>query len=406
MFKRAIDAASSLVCFPRPDGPGGYSELDRPAAAGSTCWQRWKPCLFVIPIVLSVIALVFSYTCHIIKEPLLPIVPNGASLTNTHLGGRTTLNYWNLPFKRSPELLAECNAALQNVTEKFGGRWGQLPAADAARWAFRCTKVPGLFEQVPEKLRGVFWMKGNPYPEELAVLQMGQYFPQERVYVAPHAPFMWAWPDSTPARAPMGGIAYKPALMKILPMVMPMMMLGFSVRFLECPGRWRLPFPFGLPGHVCSAGSGKAPEMVYASLQAHTMGNISQHVEQDHYTLEEEPSGVEPGAVWHRGIYGGPPLLGRCKCVSIGSYSLTKIIDAKGEPLEPYFSEWVEYMGDIPLNFWGGITDAMVLDLLESDRFEEAAERFKELWCADNDDPTFGACDGKKGLKLDPTGFA
>lgn len=40
---------------------------------------------------------------------------------------------------------------------------------------YEATKVEGVPEKVPRELRGVYWMKGNPVPEELMVIQHAQW---------------------------------------------------------------------------------------------------------------------------------------------------------------------------------------------------------------------------------------
>merc|ERR1719203_1486361 len=73
---------------------------------------------------------------------------------------------------------------------------------------YKATKVSGVFEKVPEPLRGVFWMRGNPMPDELTVLQYGSWFPDEGLYLTGVAPFSWSYPASKPKNAPYFGAAY------------------------------------------------------------------------------------------------------------------------------------------------------------------------------------------------------
>lgn len=314
--------------------------------------------------------------CHFIKEPLVPKAVQTKPLIQKEFGGRQTFNYWNLPEQPSAELVDECNAALQKPLEFIGGRWGQVSAKDAPRLMYKCTKVPGVFEQVPEELRGIFWMRGNGLPEELASLQNGEWFPEERTYLFPQSPFMWSWALGKPGGAPFNGAAYKEYIHKLLAAITPGLLLGFSLKFDECPGRSMF-----MPGHVCPTGPTDV-NLTYATLQAHMYGNMSKHVTPNAYTLEYDSSGVVPGSLWHRGIYLRNPVLGRCACEFGVSYTLTKIIDNEGDPIEPYFSEWVEYMGEVPLALWGKITDDELKSLLESDQLLAAGKRLKELVCA------------------------
>ena len=69
----------------------------------------------------------------------------------------------------------------------------------------------------------------------------------------------------------------------------------------------------------------------------------------------ELPNPLQPGALWSRVCTFG---LGRCPPrIEFGSYSLTKVIDAAGAPLEPHHSEFVTYMGDVPIFMWTGFED-------------------------------------------------
>jgi len=92
-----------------------------------------------------------------------------------------------------------------------GGRFVQGSAADMAQAMYEGTKVAGVFEHTPKKIRGVFWMKGNAVGEELAALQYGDYHPEKQEYLFPLSPFAWGWPNGKPAEAPASGGLYAPA---------------------------------------------------------------------------------------------------------------------------------------------------------------------------------------------------
>mmetsp|Transcript_86644 Transcript_86644/g.242730 ORF Transcript_86644/g.242730 Transcript_86644/m.242730 type:complete len:286 (-) Transcript_86644:72-929(-) len=67
-----------------------------------------------------------------------------------------------------------------------------LPAGDAAV-AMSETNVN---EQLPDKLRGVFWMAGNTYPELLMTLESGPYDAAARkVTTVFGSPYSWSWND-------------------------------------------------------------------------------------------------------------------------------------------------------------------------------------------------------------------
>jgi len=71
------------------------------------------------------------------------------------------------------------------------------------------------------------------------------------------------------------------------------------------------------------------------------------------FTLEEV-EGVKPGSVYKRGCYWG---VGDLNWFEFGSYHLTKIIDENGSPLEPYHSEFLNFIGDTPLYMWTGFAN-------------------------------------------------
>jgi len=290
------------------------------------------------------------------RHQVNPRVSQALPVIDKHLNGNRYYYWYNLPHQRSEGLMDSCKA---QMTETFPIRnleFGSVPAAEGVRLAYNCTKVPGLFEKVPEALRGVFWMKGNAIGEELAILQNGQWFEEERTYIAPFAPFMWAWAGGKPQEAPFWGHFYGTEDIHTAAYSMSALGVGYSFTFKECPGSPSLPPPFGVPGSHCEKGAG-ATDLRYASLQSHVMGDLTAISQEDEYTIEEMPSGVESGSLWYRGIFGGPSWMGRCRCISVGSYQLTKIIDGDGRPLEPYYSEFIHYMGSLPLIFWTGYAD-------------------------------------------------
>mmetsp|Transcript_74251 Transcript_74251/g.194729 ORF Transcript_74251/g.194729 Transcript_74251/m.194729 type:complete len:378 (+) Transcript_74251:66-1199(+) len=256
---------------------------------------------------------------------------------------------------RKPLKLAnETWEILSNYTPNISKTVATFSAKDAMRVMYDATKVEGVFEHVPEPLRGVFWMRGNAVPEELAVLQFGQWFPEERVYMTSVGPYNWAWPLGTPANAPTGGALYsEEAAMGAMGM-MTDGAVTLSFKFQNCPASAK----------YCEAGEG---DFSYASMQAQTiLTNFSQHMDvggtanvllpeplkiiTGDYTLQQISK--EPGAQWKRTCYWG---IGACKWFEMGSYDLTKVIDADGQPFEPHYSEFLEYMGEVPIMMMTGI---------------------------------------------------
>jgi len=298
----------------------------------------------------------------------------------TNLDGNPLFIREDMPFPQSQELLDTFTADLVNhrtsedlvSAELFktvlamageGVRdltFAEGPAAKVANQMFNATKVDGVFEKVPEKFRGVFWMKGNAVGEELAVLQYGKWFEEEQKLLVPMAPYMWGWPAGKPTDAPAGGLMYGDftgggAL--VLLKDGKKQAGTFSWIYGPCPS-----------GKVCEEGS---DDLTYAQLQAHVGGDlrkmsanikdlfpfmpdIAEHVTGE-FTLEEVPG--SSGYKFFRRINWG---LGSCHPAETGSYDLVKIIDSNGHPIEPEYSEFIKYMGDVPLYVWTGFTQPLV----------------------------------------------
>jgi len=218
---------------------------------------------------------------------------------------------------------------------------------------YAATKVDGVFDRVPVPLRGVFWMKGNGVGEELAVLQNGLFFDTEQLLLTPLGPFGWGWPVGKPAKAPAGGGMYAPALVET----------GAKTLLGELSAGPDQP-PISYSFNFSKGGAG----LKLANLDAHR-GDLSDTILHgagytgcsclrpictQTFTLEARPSPLGEGSVWHRGI-----KIGCCNadCIPFGSYSLVKVIDAEGKPLEPHHAEFIEYMGDVQLFTWSGFAE-------------------------------------------------
>ncbi|CAJ1408181.1 unnamed protein product [Effrenium voratum] len=133
-----------------------------------------------------------------------------------YLDGDVSYGYWKLPER--PDYVTR--ATLGRLEDR--GPWpttllfreqsdltiGYANARDMMEIMYEASKVPGVFEKIPDPLKGVFWMKGNGVGEELLVLQYSQYYEKEKVMLTPLAPFMWAWPNGAPPDAPFGGFMY------------------------------------------------------------------------------------------------------------------------------------------------------------------------------------------------------
>mmetsp|Transcript_97957 Transcript_97957/g.315212 ORF Transcript_97957/g.315212 Transcript_97957/m.315212 type:complete len:108 (-) Transcript_97957:310-633(-) len=86
----------------------------------------------------------------------------------------------------------------------------------------------------------------------------------------------------------------------------------------------------------------------------------------------EEMPGSKDGSLWKRACYFGP---GSCAFMEFGSYNLTKILDEHGEPVQPHYDEFIEYMGNVPLLVWAGWADKQAKKDV-SHRFKSAREAF------------------------------
>eukprot|EP00445_Apocalathium_hangoei_P029869 CAMPEP_0203915896 /NCGR_PEP_ID=MMETSP0359-20131031/56624_1 /ASSEMBLY_ACC=CAM_ASM_000338 /TAXON_ID=268821 /ORGANISM="Scrippsiella Hangoei, Strain SHTV-5" /LENGTH=379 /DNA_ID=CAMNT_0050842481 /DNA_START=38 /DNA_END=1177 /DNA_ORIENTATION=- len=281
------------------------------------------------------------------------------------LGGEEVYGWWSPPALQPPSVLAELRQELdrdtvldpvgihENMTFGFGD------AAKITRLMYSATKVEGVWEKVPHKLRGVFWMKGNGIAEELTVFQYGSWFQTEQMYLVPMAPFSWAWAGGKPEEAPFGGKMYgfeatMAAAFSILGNGDPATTLSF--RWGMCPS-----------GKACETGS---TDLTHADLQFHMRDlrdndvNMKSMLDSPgrsgpawlaqvtgHYALEEVPHSVQPGSHWRRSINWS---IGGCECFAFGDYDLVKIIDADGEPLQPAYDDFIAYMGEVDLFVWSG----------------------------------------------------
>merc|ERR1719433_2070499 len=166
------------------------------------------------------------------------------------------------------------------------------------------------------------------------------------------APFTWSWALGAPKEltAEVGAhahVMYDPAATFTSAFTIVDKATLLDCAFGPCP-----------EGAACRAGSSN---LTYADLQVHPGSDLRQRVMNVRgitgvgpswatgaFTLEEIP---EKLSSWRRGISWG---IGSCSFISAGSYSLTKIIDADGAPLEPNWSKFLKYMGDTPLFLWTG----------------------------------------------------
>lgn len=79
---------------------------------------------------------------------------------------------------------------------------GYGTGAKVARMMYEARKVEGLANALPRELRGVYWMKGDPVPEELMAIQYAQRHEEEGLLVLPFPLWMWSWAAGEPKDAP------------------------------------------------------------------------------------------------------------------------------------------------------------------------------------------------------------
>jgi len=243
----------------------------------------------------------------------------------------------------------EYSAHLHKSWTKEGGyTFGYADVDDAPRLLNEASKVEGVWDKVPKKLRGVYWMRGNPLPEVLAVIQYGKWFDEQRILLLPNTPWTWAW---------YGGVG--PVVPSVADMVTKLTYRFTSGKSLaesytDASGIDTLvSFKFETcPGDLeCEEGS---TDLTYASLMSHPDGNLEKHGMQyyDGYTMEEMPKEVGgPGSLYFRRAEVLCGLFGR------GSgYELTKILDADGNKIEPYYTEYQQFMEGQDLIIWSGFS--------------------------------------------------
>lgn len=265
----------------------------------------------------------------------------GDTVTSSELDGVlkkvSVVRESNLPFQPAPGLFEELRSKLQphRLVDDPLVSWCQGSAAEIADVVYKGTKVDGLWERCPEHLRGVFWMSGNAVPEVLSALQRGVWFKEERVLIVPIAPLMWAWPVGTPPGAPMHGNGYR---------------LYGGGGDLAAQG-----FRYGLPSLSFQFHS---DDLDYATLRYHPHGDLTRSTEigipigkQIANYLEMDKTESRKGARWTRRIKW---RMAGCQTSYFGTYTLKKVLDQDGKPVEPYYSEFLKYMGELPAFVWAG----------------------------------------------------
>eukprot|EP00443_Scrippsiella_acuminata_P039130 CAMPEP_0115364136 /NCGR_PEP_ID=MMETSP0270-20121206/103600_1 /TAXON_ID=71861 /ORGANISM="Scrippsiella trochoidea, Strain CCMP3099" /LENGTH=343 /DNA_ID=CAMNT_0002786799 /DNA_START=54 /DNA_END=1085 /DNA_ORIENTATION=+ len=197
-----------------------------------------------------------------------------------------------------------------------------------------------VFEHVPRKLRGVFWMDGNPLPEVLATFQYGRYYSKEQMLITPKVPWGWGfWGEEhvIPNYEPNCGSALTSTCVGTPHMYN---VSGKNIAQSYTSGVEDL--------WVVKIESDPEEGDFFARLQMNQNGDLGSRwvdlppdgVPQD-YTFEQDDDGVGPaGTRFFRGVYFG------CGMVPPWRYGYTakKIIDEDGNRVQPYFDEYLTFM--------------------------------------------------------------
>lgn len=325
----------------------------QPLVGGAPPWPPQKPADRGSSVGGNLLGLGGCCCCTCVVLPLLAfiicrLIPVKSQVSpvavNTMLGGYWRLGIADMPAQQSSIMKGLAMKDLNpdpwqgvKLADKSTLTWGSADAATVAKWMYNVTKVGSIWDKVPEMLRGVFWMKGNGIPEELAILQYGLWSPEARQYLVPMAPFMWAWPNGKPAAAPNGGVLYE-------------RWAAFKAADALVSG--------SVPGLIqpVTMSYGFNEDMTSALLQVHPGNDLTQDIVNIEGLMGLGPSWATgqfrlieekaAGAQWKRDIKWG---VGGCACIEFGSYTLLKIIDGNGAPLQPYYDEFIAYMGDVQL---------------------------------------------------------
>jgi len=287
-----------------------YEPLNRPAkkSSQSCCLVGSCSCCFIT--VAIILLLLRSAT--ICKDQQSS---NLAPVAAQYPGG---FHYEHMGGKLSPAMCQELEGQLTDITrDDIGNTFGHASAEAAPLIMYKGTKVSGVWEHVPDAMKGVWWMRGNPVPEILSVTQYGHWFDELQSLYVINTPFNWGW-DATGLTAETLSGAFKYGAVANL-----------SFTFKPCPAR-----------SLCEKDSS---DFTYADLQMHERGLLDT-ITKDYMTWNME---MDPSALLHslykRGNY---YLCGKFDFFGLTKYDLTKIIDADGNTIEPHYSEYSQFMKD------------------------------------------------------------
>lgn len=321
-------------------------------------WKRWARriglgcgCFAVVLLAAFLVlgsgalSIVTSVSCGVNVDS------NAKALVNGTFGGPVfTLD--NMSVLPPPSLYSRLREELYDTWthEASGYTYGFAGVHEAPMILYNGTKIDGNWENIPPAVKGVFWMRGNSVPEILATLQYGEWFPEERILLLPRAPFSGSWYGNP--TAPSGASNFSSAYT-----------LADAKALAESPGNTTVAVAFkACPEHdihsgfsedtLCETGS---DDFTYAVMQGHIEGNLltpSVLTSYETWTMEESAPAVERHSLWYRRV---SLFCDKVADVFPHSYWLTKIIDEDGLRIEPYYSEYVDYMEGAAQIIWSGL---------------------------------------------------
>lgn len=276
-----------------------------------------------------------------------------APLVDKYMAGSSRFYYWKLPRRQDetlhPEIRSkltpytvspDASSAAEEVPFTLGDHvvWSQGTIPDIAQAMFDVTKV--MAQYIPEKIRGIYWMKNVNCPEILVNFMAGNWFEAEKKLVLPRQPFMWSFPCGAvqnPHPSFIGGHEYIYYRHDRTAVGSTAKQLSYSFHFSDS-------------------------SLSYCEIQEHhfaDMARITPTGGHDtggwinvKFTMEERADSTS-GSNYKRGNYIGP---GSLPLFEFSHYELVKVMDGDGKPVQPWYDELVQLMGGATTYTWSGFT--------------------------------------------------
>jgi len=305
------------------------------------------------------------------------------------------VNWYVLPQVQSWQDLEKHKTHDYMPFERNGRTFATFMAPEAAKKMYDATKVAEEFDAAPDVLKGVFWVRGRGGGrQELVSMQLGRWFPDDRLFVSPVVPYGKAWPSGTPVAEVQSGFLYDPNVTAPRRNHDMDTNMAISYKFSMCPPT----------AEFCNPE--KVDQMAYATMQMHPQGCMSKAIYDggdrlDPFTFLNARSHMElldggrpeRGSLWKQSIALG---VGDCDCLKVDELTLTKILDQDGVPLEPRYTELLSAIGDVPFVLWTGWAsvqarsdDAERSEALITKMAQEAGQIVPDFHAHDVNTPTF-----------------